>query len=244
MTDIVVTSLLASLVLAVIHFFAGQFRFANEIPRSRWLSFAGGVSVAYALVHLLPELVEYGRVIAEAGGETAAEHRLYLISLAGLVVFYGLERFASRSREEGSREDSSDEETSPAVFWIHITSFAVYNALVGYTLVIEDRSLSSLGSYTLALGLHFLVNDYGLRRHHREQYRRYGRWILSAAVLAGWCVGVSTSIPQAVTAGLVGFLAGGILLNTFKEELPKERESRFWTFALGAAAYAALLVIA
>ena len=32
------------------------------------------------------------------------------------------------------------------------------------------------------------------------------------------------------------------MLNVLKEELPRERESRFWAFALGAALYSALLL--
>lgn len=49
-------------------------------------------------------------------------------------------------------------------------------------------------------------------------------------------------LPESVTAATVAFLAGGILLNTFKEELPRERESKFWTFAAGTLLYAALLL--
>ena len=33
-------------------------------------------------------------------------------------------------------------------------------------------------------------------------------------------------------------------MNVLKEELPEERQSRFWAFAVGAASYAALLLIA
>jgi hypothetical protein len=33
-------------------------------------------------------------------------------------------------------------------------------------------------------------------------------------------------------------------MNVLKEELPEERESSFWAFALGAAAYAVVLLIA
>ncbi len=33
-----------------------------------------------------------------------------------------------------------------------------------------------------------------------------------------------------------------MILNVLKEELPAERESRFWPFAFGATAYAALLL--
>ena len=38
---------------------------------------------------------------------------------------------------------------------------------------------------------------------------------------------------------LFAFLAGGVVLNVLKKELPEERESRFLLFALGLAAYAA-----
>jgi hypothetical protein len=41
---------------------------------------------------------------------------------------------------------------------------------------------------------------------------------------------------------LLAFVAGGIVLNVLKEELPRERESRFWAFAFGAAFYSVLLL--
>lgn len=48
-------------------------------------------------------------------------------------------------------------------------------------------------------------------------------------------------IPLALAA-ITAFLAGGIVLNVLKEELPEERESRFWAFALGATSYATILL--
>lgn len=41
----------------------------------------------------------------------------------------------------------------------------------------------------------------------------------------------------------MAFLAGEVILNVLKEELPNERKSRFGAFALGTAAYAALLLV-
>ncbi len=41
---------------------------------------------------------------------------------------------------------------------------------------------------------------------------------------------------------LLALLGGGIILNVLKEELPEQRESRFWAFALGGLGYAALLL--
>jgi hypothetical protein len=41
---------------------------------------------------------------------------------------------------------------------------------------------------------------------------------------------------------LTAFLAGAVIMNVLKEELPEERESRFWVFALGAAFYTVILL--
>ena len=93
------------------------------------------------------------------------------------------------------------------------------------------------------MAAHFMVNDFGLREHHRRRYHHLGRWILAAAVLIGWAVGALAQIDRAVLGLLFALLAGGVILNVIKEELPEERQSRWWAFALGAAAYAILLLL-
>jgi len=40
-----------------------------------------------------------------------------------------------------------------------------------------------------------------------------------------------------------GFIAGGTILNVFKEELPAANESCYLDFAIGAFVYAAMLLI-
>ena len=92
------------------------------------------------------------------------------------------------------------------------------------------------------MALHFVVNDHGLREHHKDAYLRTGRRVLAAAIIFGWVVGLLTEIPELAIAVLTAFLAGGVVMNVLKEELPEERESHFWAFALGAAFYAALLL--
>lgn len=235
--------------LAAVHVFTGRLRFLEGIPRSRWLSAAGGVSVAYVFVHILPELEERQRVFEEAGAAEAGgffEHHTYLIALVGLLVFYGLERTAKLSRKQapGDVAKGSEEEAPPGVFWIHVASFAAYNLLIGYLLLHrEEVGLSSLLVYFVAMALHFVVNDFGLRDHYKARYDRAGRWILAAAALAGWGLGVTVEVSEATVAVLFAFLAGGVVLNVLKEELPEERQSRFWAFGLGATAYAALLLV-
>jgi len=64
---------------------------------------------------------------------------------------------------------------------------AVYNALVGYLLVHgEVEGLRALMFYFVAMAVHFAITDHALRRDHRETYKRVGRWILAAAIVAGW----------------------------------------------------------
>ncbi len=93
------------------------------------------------------------------------------------------------------------------------------------------------------MALHFVVNDQGLREHHGRDYDREGRWILAASPLLGWALGLVASVPALAVASLFAFLAGGVVLNVLKEELPEERESRFWAFALGSGLYAGILLL-
>ncbi len=229
--------------LALIHLFSGKLRFA-KLPRSRWLSGAGGVSVAYVFVHILPELSEHQAVLEEAqkGIISYLEHHVYLLALLGLTIFYGLEKMASESRESQEKAGKGDI-TTQGVFWIHIASFAIYNALIGYLLMHrEEPDMENLLLYSLAMALHFVVNDFGLRENHKHSYDYIGRWILAAAVIVGWVVGSGTQIGETAIAVLFAFLAGGIVLNVLKEELPEERESRFWAFGLGVTVYSVLLL--
>jgi hypothetical protein len=51
-------------------------------------------------------------------------------------------------------------------------------------------------------------------------------------LVLGWTVGALTEIPEAAIAVFTAFLAGGVIMNVLKEELPEEHESRLWAFAL------------
>jgi hypothetical protein len=235
---------LFAIALALVHIFAGKLRFLEATPRSIWLSFASGVSVAYVFVHILPELSQAQETITEAVGETLAflEHHVYLLALLGLAIFYGLERAALVSRQRNQKAGKGDV-TEIGVFWLHIVSFALYNALIGYLLLHrEEPGVLSLCFFFLAMALHFVVNDFGLRENHKHVYHKLGRWILAAAIIVGWGIGVGSELSPAAIALLFAFLAGGVILNVLKEELPEERQSRFWAFALGAGIYAVLLL--
>ena len=237
-------ALAAALGLAAVHLTAPAFRFVAGPPRSAWLSGFGGASVAYVFVYLLPELADWQahvqRSLEDGNGGAAggfAERHVYLVALVGLATFYGLERLAAAASERGR-------EPEPGVFWIHMGSFAGYNALVGYLLVQgKGGGGGSLFAFSVAMALHFVVTDLGLLEHHQDRYRHAGRWVLAAAVLTGFLAGTLGRLPGVATGVLLGFLAGGVMLNALKEELPAERQGRFWAFLLGLTVSTVLLLI-
>lgn len=230
----------AAAVLAAVHVFIGHLKFLDTVPRSWWLSLAGGASVAYVFVHILPEVQAAATTVEERRTVlTFLDHHVYLVALAGFTLFFGLERFV-RSRSHGEYGD-----TPVGVFWLHVGSFAAYNALVGYLLLHrEETGVLNLALFTLALALHFVVNDYGLRTHHGDAYHDRGRWVLAAAVFIGVGVGYVWPVSELLLAVLFSFLSGSVILNVVKEELPAERQSRFWAFAAGAVGYTLLLLVA
>jgi hypothetical protein len=238
----------AAAVLALVHVITPSLRFLDSERRSVWLSLAGGVSVGYIFVHLLPELAE-GRGSSGVGLSIFAERDTYLIALVGLLAFYALDRVVQEGRRRAGgapkpeSESGGEPSPGPGIFWLHMASFGLYNLLVGYLLLHREvMTLRSLAFFTGAMALHFVVTDYGLNQEHQARYRRFGRVTLVAAVTAGYLLGLGTDIPRGVVAGLTAFLGGGVILNVLKEEVPSERRARFWAFALGALGYSALLL--
>jgi len=233
-----VVALLLSIALALVHLLGGRVSIADPERLRRALSAAGGASVAYVFVLLFPEVSEAALVVGELRAEALlAEQFVYLVALAGFVSFYGVEVFVAQYRGE-SVEDA------PLVFWVHVAVFALYSAIIGYLLFHQEtQSILGLLFYALAMALHFGVTDYGLRRHHGDAFDGIGRWVLAAGVLVGSAIGLATELAGLRLAMLFGFVAGAIVLNVVKEELPEIDESRFAAFAAGAVIYTLVLLL-
>ena len=235
------TPLAAALLLSLVHLSAGLPDAIHRLPRVRLLSFASGTVIGFVFLDLVPELAashQLARSAAE-GTHSVLERNVFFVALMGVTFFYGLERLALGARRPARAH--ADGTAGGALYWIHIAAFALHDALVGYLLVHRigaGRRHSFL--IALALAFYFLVNDVGLRAHHKRHYAGVGRWILVAAPLLGLAAGHgATPTPMAV-AVLFAFVAGGILVNVLKEELPQERQARFWPFLVGVLVYALL----
>ncbi|MET3729341.1 hypothetical protein ABID52_002922 [Fictibacillus halophilus] len=233
---------------ALVHLSSKYLSFIKDSSRNKFLSFAGGVAVSYVFLHLLPDLNHYqqkvGKTLNHGIGHYLEDH-IYLIALLGLALFYGLERLVKNSKKkQGAQSNSEEVAVSSGVFWVHIASFFLYNAVIGYLLIREEYETKwGMFFFFLALSIHFVANDHGLRKDHKQKYDKYGRVLLTVAILIGWGIGAITVVHELIVSILVALLAGGIILNVLKEELPEDQESSFVSFITGLTGFSVLMML-
>lgn len=238
-SDTPVAAVVFALGFAAVHLTTGRWEFIHPERRRLFLSAGGGASVAYVFVLILPEMAEAAAVVAELRlGTFLAEQLVFLVALLGFTLFYGVEVAVTRRRGEAA-------ETSATVYWVHLLVFTVYSGTIGYLLFHQERAgLANLFFYALAMSLHFGITDYGLHRHYGPTFDTGGRMLLAAGTVVGATVGVLTEIDPFRLALLFGLLAGGIVFNVIKEELPDLGEGRFAAFTAGALVFVVLLLLA
>lgn len=235
-------ALALAVTLAALHLAAPRIRALPFVPERYMGSFAGGLAVAYVFLHLLPELAAGNEAVGEALSDVVEpspllELAIFLVALAGFTVFYGLERLADRHGESANGTGSA------SVYWLHLSSFMGYNALITYTMILRVRTgLLFAILFTIAMGLHFLLTDRGLAEHYPRRFRSTGRILLAASLLVGWTLAaVAAPVSTIAVALLTALLGGSVLLNVFKEEIPSSRTSSFGWFTAGLVLYSALL---
>lgn len=260
-TTAVLLALASTAVLVALHLLAPRIRGLPLVPERVTGSFAGGLAVSYVFLHLLPELAEGDELVRELLGDSGAPSPLtafgiFLVALVGFCLFYGLERLAER-RGGGSRrvpaptgagtpERHHEQGRDRGVFWLHLASFMLYNAVITYTLPLTYRTGVAFGAlFTVAMGLHFVLSDRGLEEHYGDLFAHSApRLLLAGALVLGWLLATLFAPTNSVTVSLVlAFLAGSVLLNVFKEEIPAARRSSLPWFFTGLGVYGALLFL-
>ena len=239
-----VGSLVAALLLAAVYLLGDRYLPREQKHPRRWLSVAAGASMAYVFLDVLPELgVRHRAFLAQVGEVSYAEHRIYALALVGFVFLYALDEMvqAARGGEDGPGERP---ETRSPIFWIHIFGFALYGWVIGDALVSRgEKGLLNLWLYVAAMVFHLLIVTSAMAREHGKLYHARGRWVLAGSVLTGWTVAALAPLPEVAMSRLFALVAGGVLMTSANEELPREKGGRFGWFAMGAGAYGALLLL-
>lgn len=257
----IAVALALTVVLAALHLLAPHMHRIPGLPERKAASFAGGTAVAYVFLHLLPELAAGNERVAEALGSGVEptpllELAVFGVGLAGFAAFYGLEELARTSGSHrdhalsgggapaaGGEAPSEDSDPPAAVFYLHLGSFFLYNALITYTLALRLRTgLMFALLFTVAMGLHFVLTDRTLQEHYPRRFQAYGRFLLAGGLGLGWVFAALFAPTSHTTVSLLtAALAGSVLLNVFKEELPSARQSSYGWFLFGVVFYAVLL---
>ncbi len=232
----------ATLILMIFHYLSPWF--AKHLPGNgkAFISFAGGVAVSYVFIHMLPDLVEYNKPI----GSFLLNNRwltpftellIYIFALIGFLIYYGFDLLAEDCRLKGNNDSF--------VYELHLVMFCFYNFLITYTMSL--RALSSITAtviFTFAMALHFVLTDRKFSRFYPIRFNQIGRFLLIGALLIGWiCSAIFDPVNVLVASFMVAFLAGSILLNVFREELPRAESASYWWFSIGALSIAVILLL-
>lgn len=232
----------ATVFLIIFHYLSPWF--ANHLPGNgrTFVSFAGGVAVAYVFLHMLPDLVEYnkpiGRFLLSNQWLTPfTELLIYIVALFGFLVYYGLDLLAERYRDGGQNDG--------LVYTLHLTMFCLYNFLITYTMSL--RAVSSITAavlFTFAMALHFVLTDRKFTRFYANEFNHVGRFVLIFSLFIGWLFSVIFDpVNIMLAAFMVAFLAGSVLLNVFREELPESGLTSYCWFAFGAILITVILLL-
>lgn len=223
----------ATIFLMMFHYLSPWFAALLPGNGRTFVSFAGGVAVAYVFLDMLPNLVEYNKPIGDflINNQWLTpfnELLIYIFALFGFLIYFGFDLLAERYREKGHDDF--------LVYGLHLTMFCLYNFLITYTMSL--RAISSLTAtilFTLAMALHFVLTDRKFCRFYQVQFNHRGRFLLISALLTGWlCSVIFDPVNVLIVALMVSFLAGSVLLNVFREELPAAGLASYCWFASGA----------
>jgi len=192
----------------------------------------------------LPDLASKHQVLAAR--QSSVIHGLlaknvYFVALAGFVTYYGLGKLAELENSERPTyvESQSSRKISTSIL---LVIYATYPMLIAY-LTTELNNPIKLFLITIAMSVHFIGTDYG--KYHRDKYfyDRVIRWILVAATFLGWVIGIFTEVSKTTIALWFAFIAGAIIINTIREEIPELEVSRFLPFLAGTITFTIIILI-
>lgn len=222
----------ATVFLMLTHALSARFSSRLSDQGKGFLSFAGGVSVAYVFLDMLPNLVEYNKpigryLLANEWLTPFTELSIYIIALVGFLIYYGFDLFAERHQLETN--------DNRLTYRLHLVMFCIYNVLITYTMSLRALTGATYTIlFTFAMALHFVLMDRKFCRMYPVRFNHLGRFFLNGSLFLGWLLSaIFDPVRVLFVALMTAFLAGSILLNVFREELPNSNLASYRWFVLG-----------
>jgi len=217
---------LCVLLLILCHWLAPLLSKRTQRDQEALASLGGGISLAYVFLHLLPQL------------NGPLHRQLLCIALLGIAIPYTLNAMRAQRSDDSSWTGQG-----------RLMNFAIINYVYAYSLpTILNAHLSAGVLYVTAIGAHILMADRTMAMEHPLIFRRRLRWIGSGSLIAGSLHSavlqhlIGHSINNSTIAYASAFVAGGLIMTVFHEELPNPSASRAKWFLLGLATMTGLLL--
>ncbi len=220
-------NLVYALIIGMAHFVSDKVA-EHKHYRRELRSFAAGLSIAYLLLYLLPELY---------GGIQEFERTLFLFVLLGAMAFHIIEKYIYQNESRDKR-----------IFdlrVLHAAAFLIYHIIIGI-IIVSINAVSSIGGVLFFIPILFytLASQVSLSNLHAHVTERLIlRMLLSASTLFGVIFASIILVPQTLHYSLLAFIAGALLYNVMVEVVPKEKEGDILFFILGSISYVILIFL-
>ncbi|NJD53657.1 MAG: hypothetical protein FIB07_12405 [Candidatus Methanoperedens sp.] len=249
---IILITLIISILFCAVHLTAPGLYSFSERYKKPVISFSGGVAAAYVFFDLLPTIQKAGGhlklLLRNFPGQIfTSEVAIFGVAFIGFLVFFISEHAAIHSRRHIAAKagQNMDSVTAPkGIFIIHFSMLALVSLLIAFNLRFEVRtSLPGAVLFSVALILHFFGMDRTMEIHYSSLFNRYGRYILSIMPLTGWALSVLFPERQSEAAVFLAFIAGAVLFNVIKDEVPGAERGEPKFFVAGSLIYGGVLVM-
>lgn len=226
------SAFISIMIFVAVHLWARKTEELDRASHGIFLSASGGIAISYVFVDLFPNLCSNDVALknALAGIFPYFEHHVYVLALIGFLLFFVVDSAHTSLLKRRA-------------FWLSLGSYGLFNFFVGYAVADKnDPDIQPLALFTIAVGLHYFINDFSLSRNHGKAYENFGRWWLICCLVLGWFTGIMITIPVMAVALISAFIAGGVIMNVTRHELPKETPHNLGAFLGAAAVYTVILL--
>ncbi len=225
-------ALFSVIVFSAVHLIGNRSLKLDFLFHGRFLSAGGGIAISYVFIDLLPKLAKSDILVTEnlSGVFPFLERHVYIMALVGFLVFFTVDKSKSILKEKEE-------------YLLSILSYAFFNFLVGYAVVDkDDPEVQPLFLFTFAMALHYFVNDYSLSVAFGDNYTMKTKWFLVLSLFLGWTCGLFFVLSATAIALVSAFIAGGVIMNVTRHELPEENPHSLGSFLISSALYTIILL--